>query len=315
MVKMELPSESVQELKQIQRNVLGADYLKVTTLLMLHQEISISVISDSLGIDVSTIYRYAALYRSGGVSALTQANYKGYWGLLSSRQISLLRAELNHRIYTDSKQVCAWIENAFGVVYTQSGIVDLLNRIGFTYKKTKEVPCECDAEKQQAFMEKLSELLSQADESSVVYYADGVHPTHNSRSACGWIEKGKELNQPTVSGRDRININGLLNAHDVTDVIARECESVNAQSTKELYTAALEKHLKAKHIYIISDNAKYYKNKELSLWIDNHPRIIQLFLPPYSPNINLIERLWKFVRKKSSTHIFTELKKNSERRS
>ena len=129
MVKHNLSSESVQELKQIQRNVSGVDYIKVTTLLMLHQEISISVISESLGIDVSTIYRYAALYRSGGVSALTQANYKGYWGLLSSRQISLLRAELNRRIYTDSKQVCAWIENAFGVVYTQSGIVDLLNRI------------------------------------------------------------------------------------------------------------------------------------------------------------------------------------------
>ena len=129
-MKQNLPSESVQKLKQIQGNVSGVDYIKVTTLLMLHQEISISVISEySLGIDVSTIYRYAVLYRNGGVSALTQAKYKGYWGLLSSRQISLLRAELNHRIYTDSKQVCAWIENAFGVVYTQSGIVDLLNRI------------------------------------------------------------------------------------------------------------------------------------------------------------------------------------------
>ena len=110
-------------------------------------------------------------------------------------------------------------------------------------------------------MEKLSKLLSQTDESSVVYYAAGVHPTRNSRSACGWIEKAKEFNQPTVSGRDRININALLNARDVTYVIARECESVNAQSTKELYTTALEKHPKAKHIYIISDNAKYYKNR------------------------------------------------------
>ena len=304
-MKMNLTSESLQELKQIQRNVSGVDYIKVTTILMLHQSISITVISESLGIDVSTIYRYVALYRTGGVSSLTQSNHKGYWGLLSSQQISLLRTELKNCIYTDSKQIIAWIANAFGVFYTQSGIVDLLNRIGFTYKKTKEVPCECDAEKQQAFMEQLSKLLSQMDESSVVYYADGVHPTHNSRSTYGWIEKGKEFNQPTVSGRDRININGLLNAKDVTDVIAHECKSVNAQSTKELYMAALEKHPQAKHIYIISDNARYYKNKELSLWIDDHPRIIQLFLPPYSPNINLIERLWRFVRKKViNTHFY-----------
>ncbi|MDR0348468.1 MAG: helix-turn-helix domain-containing protein, partial [Tannerella sp.] len=100
---MKLTSESLQVLKHIQRNVSGVDYIKVTTVLMLDQAISISVISASSGIDVSTIYRYAALYRSGGISALTQAKYKGYWGLLSSQQISLLRTELKSRIYTDSK--------------------------------------------------------------------------------------------------------------------------------------------------------------------------------------------------------------------
>ncbi len=132
---------------------------------------------------------------------------------------------------------------------------------------------------------------------AVVYYADGVHPTHNSRSTYAWIEKGERLEQPTVSGRDRVNINGLLNAHDVTDVIAHDCPSVNAQSTKELYQAALEKHPNASCIYIISDNARYYHNKELAEWVDG-TRIKQIFLPPYSPNLNLIERLWKFLRKK-----------------
>ena len=47
-------------------------------------------------------------------------------------------------------------------------------------------------------------------EDAVVYYADGVHPTHNSRSTYAWIEKGEKLEQPTVSGRDRVNINGFL---------------------------------------------------------------------------------------------------------
>jgi transposase len=141
------------------------------------------------------------------------------------------------------------------------------------------------------------------DEKSVVYYADGVHPTHNSRSTYAWIlvlstkyevEKGAELEQPTVSGRDRVNINGLVNAKDV---IALDCERINAQATKELYQLALEKHPEAEKIYIISDNARYYKNKELTQWI-NGTRIIQIFLPPYSPNLNLIERLWRFLRKK-----------------
>lgn len=146
-------------------------------------------------------------------------------------------------------------------------------------------------------MKELSRGLEKKDAKSIVYYADGVHPTHNSRSTYAWIEKGEEFPQPTVSGRDRVNINGLLNAYDVTDVIAHDCDSVNALSTKALYEKALIKHPEASVIYIISYNAKYYRNKDLREWIKG-TKIVQLFLPAYSPNLNLIERLWKFLRKK-----------------
>ena len=101
-----------------------------------------------------------------------------------------------------------------------------------------------------------------------MYYADGVHPTHNSRSTYAWIEKGEIVEQPTVSDRGRVNISGLLNAYDVTDVIAHDCESVNSQSTRELYESALAKHSNASCIYIISDNARYYHNKELKEWVE-----------------------------------------------
>ena len=55
---------------------------------------------------------------------------------------------------------------------------------------------------QEAFAEELSKILSKTLDGAVVYYADGVHPTHNSRSTYTWIEKGERLEQPTVSGRD-----------------------------------------------------------------------------------------------------------------
>lgn len=297
-MKLNLSTSEILELEKVQRNMVGSPYyVKVTCVLMLAKNYSPKTVSDCLGIDLSTVYRYVALYELGGVAGLTESRYKSYQGRLSEEQISLLRSELKSHIYTDAKSVCAWVKEHFGMEYTPQGMVDLLNRIGFTYKKTREVPCEADAGKQSEFMNELSEILKAKDESVVVYYADGVHPTHNSRSTYAWIEKGQELEQPTVSGRERVNINGLLNAYDVTDVIAHDCESVNAASTKALYMEALEKHSEASRIYIISDNAKYYRNKELNEWIKG-TKITPLFLPPYSPNLNLIERLWKFLRKK-----------------
>jgi transposase len=111
------------------------------------------------------------------------------------------------------------------------------------------------------------------------------------------IEKGAERLQPTLSGRDRVNINAVINAKDPIEVIVEECKSVNAQTTKALYQKIIDANPDKTNNYIISDNARYYRNKELMAWIENTP-IKPIFLPPYSPNLNLIERLWKFMRKK-----------------
>jgi transposase len=303
-MRYDLPIADRETLRCYQRNVSGKEYIKVTSLLMLSNGLSVETVSDSLGIDISTVYRYWNSYKELGLDSFLENRHKGYWGMLSSQQISLLRSELKGRVYTDSKSVALWIKESSGVEYTSAGVVDLLNRIGFTYKKTKEVACECDAHKQESFACELSELFESLDDKAVVYYADGVHPTHNSRSTYAWIEKGKEFEQPTVSGRDRVNINGVINAKDVTDVIAIDCQSVNAESTMKLYKKAMERHPEAETIYIISDNARYYRNRELTKWIEE-TKIIQLFLPPYSPNLNLIERLWKFLRKKViNTHFY-----------
>ncbi|AWM31653.1 transposase [Hymenobacter nivis] len=60
-------------------------------------------------------------------------------------------------------------------------------------------------------------------------------------------------------------------------------------------------------IYVICDNARHYKNKELRACLADKP-ICQVFLPPYSPNLNLIERFWKFLRQKIINTTFCRTK-------
>ena len=50
-------------------------------------------------------------------------------------------------------------------------------------------------------------------------------------------------------------------------------------------------------IHLICDNARYYKNKDVTAFIKNNPKLQIHHLPPYSPNLNLIERLWRLLRK------------------
>ena len=58
---------------------------------------------------------------------------------------------------------------------------------------------------------------------------------------------------------------------------------------------------------VVCDNARNYKNKALNPWLIDK-RLVQVFLPPYSLNLNLIERLWKFLQQKIINTSFSRTK-------
>jgi transposase len=74
-------------------------------------------------------------------------------------------------------------------------------------------------------------------------------------------------------------------------------ETINAQSAMDLFTRLEAKHPKAKRIYVIVDNARYYRSRWLKKMLKG-TKIKLIFLPSYSPNLNLIERYWKFFKQK-----------------
>ena len=98
------------------------------------------------------------------------------------------------------------------------------------------------------------------------------------------------------TGRQRININGALDA-DTHAVITREDDSINALSTIALLEQVEANYPWAVIIYVICDNAKYYRSKWVGKFLETS-QIQLVFLPSYSPNLNWIERLWKFMKKK-----------------
>lgn len=101
-----------------------------------------------------------------------------------------------------------------------------------------------------------------------------------------------------------MNINGAYNIEE-HKAIVREDESINAQSTIALMEHIREQQQEGE-IYLIADNARYYRCKLVSEYLQQNERIKIIFLPPYSPNLNLIERLWKWVKKKVAYNKYYE---------
>lgn len=187
-MSFKLSAQKIDELRKLQCKVSRrTDYARVTCFLMLALVSSPNFVAQSLGIDVATVYRYKKLYDQGGIDGLLEDRNKGYSGRLDSKQISLLCKELERHIYTVAKRVALWVKSTFEIGYTPGGMVDLLNRIGFTYKKTTELPCEANAEAQEDFVQMINTRLDAKKEGDIYYYADDTHPTHNTRSIYVWI--------------------------------------------------------------------------------------------------------------------------------
>jgi transposase len=300
-----LEESTIKELRRLQRSSKDRRvYIKATVILMLHKQFSAQDIADSLGIDDETVHRYRRAFQALGLQSYLDAGFVPYTGKLSDEQEAQLCAEVRANLYLDSREVVAYIEHTFGIRYSRSAVTKLLKRLGFVYKKTKAVPAFADRKAQEQFVATLETLLERAED-QVVYFNDGVHPLHNTRPDYGWIFHGETFDMPTNPGRNRVNLTGALNAHDVTDIEVLEADRINAQATMALWETLLLKH-PDKTIYNICDNAKYYHARVLKDWLAQNPRCKVLYLPPYAPNLNLIEHLWKYLRKEVISHYFYE---------
>ena len=269
---------------------------RIKTILLLDKGFTYLEITRILLIDEDSIRRHERRYQEGGVENLLILNYKGYEGKLSCPQEEELKQYLREHLMRSAQEVAGWIKHRYGIGYTPEGLVHLLHRLGFSYKKTKQVPAKADRQKQQAFVERYNEIKKGLGEKDKVYFVDAVHPQHNSMPAYGWIETGHEKEVLSNTGRQRLNINGALDVQ-TEEVILRDDERINAQSTIELFKQIEGQNPEAERIFVIVDNARYHRSRKVREFLETSKIKIE-FLPPYSPNLNLIERLWKFFKQK-----------------
>lgn len=272
-------------------------YVRYTCVLMYDAGLTYDEISLYLGIGEKTSRRAVEAYRKGGIEELSRYNFVGNTSNLTDYQERILVKELATNLYVSCKEVVEYIKNEFDIEYSESGVCKLLKRLGFVYKQTKLIPGKADLAKQSDMAGELAQLIENLDEDSKVFFMDGVHPTHNTGNCRAWILKGEDYGLTSNSGRQRLNINGAMNAQDPTETYVDYTDSVNAQSTIRLIENIIASNKNRKVIYLVSDNARYYKNTILQEYIGQQPTIKWIFLPPYSPNLNLIERMWRFMRK------------------
>lgn len=220
----------------------------------------------------------------------------GSCGKLNNEQTKMLQQHLEKHTYLYAKDIAAYVKASFKINYTVSGMTGWLKEHGFSYKKPAIVPGKASYEAQEQWIKEYQILKAQMPSNESICFIDGVHPTHNTKTAYGWIRKGERKEIPTNTGRQRLNLSGAVDII-TKKVFIREDITLNANSTIAFLKMLEESYPHANKVHVFCDNAKYYKNKEVVEYLTTS-RVQMHFLPPYSPNLNPIERLWKFMNEK-----------------
>jgi hypothetical protein len=296
MVKIEFTQEEIKALSyeryhhphpRVQRK-MDAIFLKSYGLP--HQDICCIT-----GISGNTLRSYLKDYQEGGINKLKEINfYKPQSEMLEYK--SSIEAYFKEHPPANIKEAMVKIEDLTGIHRSENRVREFIESIGLKRRKIGMIPAKADPESQEVFMKnKLQPALDEAKEGKrAVFFADGAHFVHAPFLGFLWSFVRIFIQAP--SGRQRFNVLGALNA--ITHELITVCndEYINALSFCDLLWKIAALNLQIP-ITIVLDNARYQKCKivsELAISL----KIELLYLPAYSPNLNLIERLWKFVKKK-----------------
>jgi transposase len=293
---MNLSTETKLELERRARLTRDRhEHTRLCVILARSEGMSPESIAQAHRISVSSVYQYLSDYEKENK---TQHEIRGGTeSKLNQDQTKTLILHLQRVTYLYTKDVCKYVQANYGIKYSRSGMGNWLLKQGFVYKEPLKVPGKIDPEKQKQFIEQYENLKANLKQNEEIYFIDAVHPDFQSQAVCGWILKTETKTLPTTNKQFRLHFVGALNLKTMR-IVAHEYETVNAENMIS-YLKNLESNSKASKIHIISDNGRANKNKALQEYLKTS-KIEMHYLPPYSPNLNPIERLWKIMRERKT---------------
>jgi transposase len=235
-------------------------------------------------------------YQQGGLDAVRQLHFYQPQSELQAHQTTL-KAYFEQHPCASLKEAAAKIEALTGLKRSLPQVEKFLKKMGLKCRKVGCLPAKADPDQQADFLSQ--QLQPRLDEAQAglraVFFVDAAHFV--LAPFLGFLWCFTRVFIPAPAGRQRFNVLAALNAvtHDL--VVVTNDSYITATSVCALLhqLAALKLTLP---ITLVLDNARYQRCalvQDLAATL----HIELLYLPAYSPNLNLIERLWKFVKKEA----------------
>ena len=250
-------------------------------------------IASLCGCHRNSVRNWILQYNREGLSALLSTHPHHRSGELASHA-SVILSSLDSSPVRSVKEACARIKEVCGVDRKPTQVRHFLKSHGYKFRKMGQVPGKANSVLQKQWLDFLQLYITESQAGKCrLLFSDAVHFTLSAFVCNVWSRERVYLK--TAAGRNRLNVLGAVDAVTKEVFTVVNTTYITAE-TVEMFLQRLRDMTPDIPIAVVMDNARYQhckavmdKAKELGIQL--------LFLPPDSPNLNIIERLWKFIKK------------------
>jgi transposase len=263
----------------------------------------------------ATVYNFIEDFRTAGIEGLLMDTSPGRDTKLFKFQEEILIQVLETKTPIEvgfeiernwtSRLVQKWIETEFGIKYSDRGVRNLLNRLGFSFTKPTYHLAKADPVKKalfrHAFEEAWKRLLD--DKIDHIFFLDECTIRDYQALQKTWCKTGEQKSIPTFGKHHSIKITATLD-YESGETFSMDSEKFTHVEFQRFLELLMKKYPDKKMV-IILDNSNVHHAQELNEFLEKHQKNIELlFLPPYSPDLNMIEELWKWVQETVINNVF-----------
>lgn len=301
-LKVDISDAEIDKLHELHLHPHPVVRRRALILLLKSQNVAHHKIALIANVCENTVRQCLQAFQCAGITQLETLNFHRPQGRLQPFEAAV-RNYFDKTPPATITQACADLERITGVCLKNTQMRAYIKSLGVSHRKVSSIPSKANPQAQEQFHDtQLQPLLALAKEGKrSVYFVDAAHFVLGA--FLGYLWSFVRVFVRTPSGRQRFNVLGALNA--VTKelvMITNETYITSVQVCELMRKLATTATLP---ITLVLDNARYQRCamvQELAIELN----IALLFLPPYSPNLNLIERLWKLVKKECLYNIYYE---------
>jgi putative transposase len=281
---------TIEELKQISRVGSTQTAIRCTAIQMLLAGVDRELVCSSLLVTNRALRKWINSFNDLGVDGLIVKKRPGRMTIIKDQQALELSDLIDQpqqadRTFWTARAFHGYISKQYQVECSYETVVRFFHRQGFALKTPQPWPDKQDEQLREAFLVELEQLYNQPDVD--VWFADESGFEGDPRPRKRWDKKGRKTRVTKNGGHLRMNVIGRVcpRTGQFFAIEASHSDSVTYQAF--LDEAGKTVSFQRATNVLIMDNASWHRRKTTD-WHGWQPK----YLPPYSPDLNPIERIW-----------------------